>query len=65
MKTICCAFCRKKRGGRRKNQVELLGFIKSSKEATTSRRRPKFPSDYGEHEALVIGKSLDERERRG
>jgi hypothetical protein len=65
MKTICCAFCRKKRDGRRKDQVELLGFIKSSKEATTSPRRPKFRSDYDEHEAVVIGKSLVERERRG
>jgi len=65
MKTICCAFCRNKRGGRRKNRVEVVGFTKSRKKTTTSRRRPNFPFDYDEHEALVIGESLDERERRG
>jgi hypothetical protein len=65
MKTICCGLCRTKKGGRRKNQVEVVGFIKSSKEATTSPRRPKFPLHYDEPEAVAIGKSLDERERRG
>jgi hypothetical protein len=64
MKAICCGLSRKKRGGRRKNRVELVGFTKSTKKATTSRRRPNFPFDHNEHEALVIGESLDERESR-
>jgi hypothetical protein len=31
----------------------------------TPRRHPNFSVDYNENEALVIGESLDERERRG
>jgi hypothetical protein len=65
MKTICCGLSRKKRGGRRKDRVEVVGFTKSREKTATPRRRPNFPFDYNEHEALVIGESLDEREKRG
>jgi len=65
MKTISCAFCRKKRSGR-KTRLELVGSIKATKKSSvTPRRYPNFPFDYNENEALVIGESLDERERRG
>jgi hypothetical protein len=65
MKTICCAFCRKKRPGC-KSRLEIVGFRKSAKKSSTTRRRnPNFPFDYNENEALVIGESIDERERRG
>jgi hypothetical protein len=65
MKTISCAFCRKKRSGR-KTRLELVGSTKSTKKSSvTPRRHPNFPFDYNENEALVIGESLDERERRG
>jgi len=65
MKEICCAFFRKKSRGR-KSRLEIVGFTKSTKKSsTTQRRHPSFPFDYNENEALVIGESLDERERRG
>jgi hypothetical protein len=65
MKTISYAFCRKKRSGR-KTRLELVGSTKSTKKSSvTAHRHPNFPFDYNENEALVIGESLDERERRG
>jgi len=65
MKTICCGFCRKKNRAH-KSRVEIVGFTKSTKKSSITRRRhPNFPFDYNENEALVIGASLHERERRG
>jgi len=56
---------RKKRSGR-KTRLELVGSTKSTKKSSVMpRRHPNFPFDYNENEALVIGESLDERERRG
>jgi hypothetical protein len=65
MKTIRCAFCRKKKYGRRKNRIEVVAFTKSTEKTTAPRRRPNFPFDYNENEALVIRESLNEGERRG
>jgi hypothetical protein len=65
MKTISYRFYRKKRSGR-KTRLELVGSKKAAKKSSvTPRRHPNFPFDYNENEALVIGESLDERERRG
>jgi hypothetical protein len=62
---ISCAFCRKKRSGH-KTRFELVGSTKSTKKSSvTPRRHPDFPFDYNENEGLVIGESLDERERKG
>jgi hypothetical protein len=47
--------------------VELVGFTRETGRKKTS-EAPKtfsFEFDYDEPEALVIGESLDERERKG
>jgi hypothetical protein len=64
MKTISCALHRKKRHGHCKDRVETVGFTKSTQKKTTARRHPDFPFDYNDKEALVVGESLDEREKR-
>jgi hypothetical protein len=67
MKTIYCALRRKRAPGSRKSQVELVGFTRETGRKKTS-EAPKtfsFEFDYDEPEALVIGESLDERERKG
>jgi hypothetical protein len=65
MKTISCAFHRKKGNGHDKGRVEIVGVIRSTRKRSAPPKSPVFSFDYNEREGLVIGESLDERERKG
>jgi hypothetical protein len=66
MKTISCAFHRRKGNGHDEGRVEIVGVTRSTRKKTAPPpKSPAFSFDYNEREALVIGESLDERERKG